>query len=221
MRRSAEKAMRPGENAGDGPRLLPRPTSRRPATAGRGWPRPDSPRASRPKRSPRRATPGRQPTSARLTRPIVYAASARASRAADHDRRVDALLFAKKPSDAYRFLPASARRAAPRSPRGSRCRPASPDAEARYQPVMAQVTSDAGLMMDRARYLRDSGLRAGRRAAVRRGRTISPTARPTPSASTKCCCCCRRRRRRRPMAHRLRHRPPGRRHLPRRAPTSA
>ena len=32
-----------------------------------------------------------------------------------------------------------------------------PDAEQRYQAVIGQVTSDAGLMMDRARYLRDSG----------------------------------------------------------------
>ena len=31
----------------------------------------------------------------------------------------------------------------------------SPDAESRYRAVMASVTSDAGLMMARARYLRD------------------------------------------------------------------
>ena len=31
------------------------------------------------------------------------------------------------------------------------------DAERRYQAVIGQVTTDAGLMMDRARYLRDTG----------------------------------------------------------------
>ncbi|MEO8175512.1 MAG: lytic transglycosylase domain-containing protein [Sphingomicrobium sp.] len=76
---------------------------------------------------------------------------------ADHDRRADALLFAKKASDAYRFLalvsPERARSFAARVAMQSK----SPDAEARYQPLMASVTSDAGLMMDRARYLRDNG----------------------------------------------------------------
>ncbi|MEO6256306.1 MAG: lytic transglycosylase domain-containing protein [Sphingomicrobium sp.] len=76
---------------------------------------------------------------------------------ADHDRRADALLFAKKASDADRFLalvsPERARSFAARIALQSK----SPDAEARYQPLMASVTSDAGLMMDRARYLRDNG----------------------------------------------------------------
>ena len=55
---------------------------------------------------------------------------------------------------------ASSRWSAPTRPPASRARVAMqsrwPDAEARYQPVIGQVTSDAGLMMDRARYLRDN-----------------------------------------------------------------
>ena len=74
--------------------------------------------------------------------------------AADHDRRVDALLFAKKPDDAARFYSYTtpARRAA-FAARIAMQRDSS-DAEGVYQPVMGQVTTDAGLMMDRARYLR-------------------------------------------------------------------
>ena len=73
----------------------------------------------------------------------------------DHDKRVDALLFDKKTTDAYRMLPwtSPARRGAfsARIAMLSRM----PDAETRYQAVIGQVTTDAGLMMDRARYLRD------------------------------------------------------------------
>jgi soluble lytic murein transglycosylase len=76
---------------------------------------------------------------------------------ADHDHRADALLFAKKPNDAYRFLQmVSPARAAAFSARIAMQTRAA-DAERRYQPFMTSVTNDAGLMMDRARYLRDSG----------------------------------------------------------------
>src|SRR6185295_11546399 len=73
----------------------------------------------------------------------------------DHDRRVDSLLFAKKPDDAARFYSyTSPQRRAAFAARIAMQRGSS-DAEALYQPVIGQVTSDAGLMMDRARYLRD------------------------------------------------------------------
>ena len=76
---------------------------------------------------------------------------------ADHDRRVDALLFAKKSSDAYRMLAWSspARRAAFNARIAMHSR--SPDVETRFAAVAAQAASDAGLLMDRARYLRDTG----------------------------------------------------------------
>ena len=74
--------------------------------------------------------------------------------AADHDRRVDALLFAKNPDDAARYysLTSTDRRAAFAARIAMQRNGA--DAESLYQSVIGQVTSDAGLMMDRARYLR-------------------------------------------------------------------
>jgi soluble lytic murein transglycosylase len=74
----------------------------------------------------------------------------------DHDRRADSLLFAKDAANAERFLPmtSAARRAAFTARVALQRR--WPDAETRYQAVMGQVTTDAGLMMDRARYLRDA-----------------------------------------------------------------
>lgn len=73
---------------------------------------------------------------------------------ADQDRRADALLFAKKPDDAARYLSAvSPERQASFAARIAMQQNA-PDAERRYQAVMGRVTSDAGLMMDRARCLR-------------------------------------------------------------------
>ncbi|HEY6049262.1 MAG TPA: lytic transglycosylase domain-containing protein, partial [Sphingomicrobium sp.] len=72
----------------------------------------------------------------------------------DEDRRVDALLFAKKPDDAARFLSlTSPERQAAFGARIAMQRNAA-DADSRYRAVAGSVTTDAGLMMDRARYLR-------------------------------------------------------------------
>ena len=72
----------------------------------------------------------------------------------DDDRRVDALLFAKRPEDAARLLTGtSIERQAAFAARIAMQQDAA-DAESRYQAVSGSVTSDAGLMMDRARYLR-------------------------------------------------------------------
>jgi soluble lytic murein transglycosylase len=87
----------------------------------------------------------------------VYARYGAQFTRADHDRRADALLFAKKPGDAYRFLQmVSPSRAAAFGARIA-MQTRSADAETRYQPFLTSVTNDAGLMMDRARYLNDSG----------------------------------------------------------------
>ena len=73
---------------------------------------------------------------------------------ADHDRRIDSLLFAKKASDAARFITlASPGRQAAFGARVAMQRNDA-DAESRYGTVIGTVTSDAGLMMDRARWLR-------------------------------------------------------------------
>jgi soluble lytic murein transglycosylase len=79
---------------------------------------------------------------------------------ADHDARVDALLFAKRADDAARFVAmTSPERQASFAARIA-MQQDSADADSRYQAVAANVTRDAGLMMDRARYLRAKNYRA-------------------------------------------------------------
>jgi soluble lytic murein transglycosylase len=74
----------------------------------------------------------------------------------DHDRRVDALLFDKKPADAQRaFAYASPGRRAAFAARIA-MQTSLPDADAQYRRVEAQVASDAGLLMDRLRFLKDT-----------------------------------------------------------------
>ena len=80
----------------------------------------------------------------------------------DQDRRADALLFAKQPQDAARFLTATSPNVRRRLLPGSRCRTV-PRADARYG-AGGTVTSDAGLLMDRARYLRSKGYELGARS---------------------------------------------------------
>jgi soluble lytic murein transglycosylase len=76
--------------------------------------------------------------------------------AADHDRRVDALLFAKKPADTQRALPyATPSRRAAFAARVA-MQTSAADADARYRAVEAQVATDAGLLMDRLRFLKDT-----------------------------------------------------------------
>jgi soluble lytic murein transglycosylase len=99
--------------------------------------------------------------------------------AADTDARVDALLFAKKPDDAARFYASTspARRAA-FAARIAMQRNSS-DAERLYQSVMGTVTSDAGLMMDRARWLRANNYdQAARQLAARPHQFVYPPADP-------------------------------------------
>ncbi|WP_341632449.1 lytic transglycosylase domain-containing protein [Sphingomonas agri] len=72
----------------------------------------------------------------------------------DHDNRVDSLLFAKNPDAAARFLSSSTpERQAAFAARIAMQQNAS-DADSRYAAVIGSVISDAGLMMDRVRWLR-------------------------------------------------------------------
>ena len=77
--------------------------------------------------------------------------------AVDYDKRIDALLFDKKASDAGRLLRWSspARRPALNARHAMQTR--SPDTERYFAAVAGRVASDAGLLMDRLRYLRDGG----------------------------------------------------------------
>ncbi|WP_197018422.1 lytic transglycosylase domain-containing protein [Sphingomonas sp. URHD0057] len=153
MRRWAEKAMHPGENAAT---VIAFFAHDKPAT-GSGYARLAESYAS----------------SGRMTEGLEAARNAWASddlsgadeqviwgryggsfTRADHDRRVDSLLFAKKADDAARFVPmATPSRQAAFGARVAMQRNDA-DAESRYGTVIGTVTSDAGLMMDRARWLR-------------------------------------------------------------------
>lgn len=82
---------------------------------------------------------------------------------ADHDRRVDALLFAKKIDDAQRMLAWSSAARRPAFAARIALYRRAPDAEAQYRAVAGQVATDAGLLMDRLRYLRDARDEAGAR----------------------------------------------------------
>ena len=74
---------------------------------------------------------------------------------ADHDARIDSLLFAKREDDAARFLSSASPQRQPAFAARIAMQNDASDAESRYHAVIGSVTSDAGLMMDRARYLRD------------------------------------------------------------------
>jgi soluble lytic murein transglycosylase len=88
--------------------------------------------------------------------------------AADHDRRVDRLLIDRDPTNAARLLPSTSavRRAAFAARIAMQQRAL--DAETLYSSVIGQVTTDAGLMQDRARYLRLTGQQAAARQLLAR-----------------------------------------------------
>jgi soluble lytic murein transglycosylase len=67
---------------------------------------------------------------------------------------VDSLLFAKKADDAARFLSATSPERQAAFAARIAMQQNSPEADNRYQAVIGSVTSDAGLFMDRARWLR-------------------------------------------------------------------
>jgi soluble lytic murein transglycosylase len=156
IRRSAEKAMRPGENANT---VLSFFRSAEPQS-GNGWARLAEANLTLGRSAEALAAAKGAWVSSDLSQydeQLIFSRFGSQLTAADHDKRVDALLFGKKYSDAYRMMAWSspARRASFQARIAMQSRMG--DAEQRYQAVIGQVTSDAGLMMDRARYLRDSG----------------------------------------------------------------
>ena len=155
MRRWAEKAMVPGENSAT---VLNFFASERPGS-GNGYARLAEAYADT-------GRPGEAATAAReawaspdLPTDDERRIGARfwsSLSAADHDRRVDALLFAKKPADASRSLAyASPARRAAFSARIA-MQSSAANADALYRAVEAQVPTDAGLLMDRLRFLKDT-----------------------------------------------------------------
>lgn len=76
---------------------------------------------------------------------------------ADYDRRVDRLLIDRDPQDAQRLLGSVSPVRRPAFAARVSMQLRAPDTEQLYNQVAAQVTTDAGLMQDRARYLREAG----------------------------------------------------------------
>jgi soluble lytic murein transglycosylase len=171
MRANAEKAMRPGEAAGT---VLAFYASKRPES-GNGFARLADALSASGRPAEALAAVKEAWASADLSaydEQSLFARFGANFTRADHDRRADALLFAKRPNDARRFLalvtPARAAAFAARVAMQTHA----PDAEARYQPFLSSVTGDAGLMMDRARYLRDSGFETPARQLFARPRQL-------------------------------------------------
>jgi len=153
MRGWAEKAMQPGEN---GRTVLAFFATEKPTT-GNGWARLAEAYASA-GRTQLALDAGREawasPDLSGSDEQAIWARFGTSLTRADTDRRVDSLLFAKRADDAARFLAmTSPERQAAFAARIAMLQD-STDAESRYQAVMGSVTRDAGLMMDRARYLR-------------------------------------------------------------------
>ncbi len=155
LRRWAEASMRPGENAGV---VLAFFSNNRPTT-GNGYARLADALAATGRTAEAFAAVRAAWASSDLSatdEQSIFARYGSSLTWQDHDLRTDSLLFAKDATDAERFLPlTSATRRGAFTARVAMQR-RWPDAEARYQAVIGQVVTDAGLMMDRARYLRDA-----------------------------------------------------------------
>jgi soluble lytic murein transglycosylase len=156
LRAKAEKAMRPGENASLvlGFYRLEQPKS------GNGWTRYSDAlssvgRGNDAVEAARKAWASDDLSAA--DEAYLLARFGANLRAEDHDRRVDALLFNKDPEDAARLLAwTSADRRAAFAARVA-MQERSSDAETLFRAAHHRIGADAGLLMDRLRYLRDGG----------------------------------------------------------------
>jgi soluble lytic murein transglycosylase len=167
LRRAAERAMQPGENAATVIALfrIQQPTS---AT---GFARLAEAFAAQ-GRSVEALAAARRAWSAfdlsAADEIALYQRFGTSFTAGDHDARVDRLLIDRDPADAARLLGSTsiARRAAFAARIAMQQR--SPEVETLYNAVMGQVTQDAGLMQDRVRYLREANWQAAARQLLAR-----------------------------------------------------
>jgi soluble lytic murein transglycosylase len=154
MRRWGENAIRPGESAATVIAFF----AREKPNAGNGWARLAEAYAARARPADALEAARHAWSSSDLSdtdEQAIWGRYGGSLTHADHDKRIDSLLFDKKPDDAARLLAlASPERQAAFGARIAMQRDAS-DAESRYRAVIGSVTTDAGLMMDRARFLRD------------------------------------------------------------------
>lgn len=156
MREWAEKAMQPGEN----PAMVIAFYAKEKPRTGNGWARLAeslalSGRALEALDAARQAW--RSADINATDEQAIWARFGGSFTRTDSDDRVDALLFAKKVDDAVRFLGSTSLDRQPAFAARIAMLQKAPDAEVKYGLVISQVTRDAGLMMDRARYLRANG----------------------------------------------------------------
>jgi soluble lytic murein transglycosylase len=88
--------------------------------------------------------------------------------ATDYDRRIDALLIGKKGSEAQRLMPWSSAARRPALAARLAMLTRAPDTEIQFAAAAPRLASDAGLLMDRIRYLRDAGSESGARQLAAR-----------------------------------------------------
>ena len=156
LRAAAEKAMRPGEN---GALVLSFYRLKKPQS-GSGWTRyadalAGAGRAAEATDAAKQAWASGDLSAA--DEAYILARFGSSLTPQDHNARVDALLFGKDPTDAARLLPWTTvdRRAAFAARIAMQQR--APNTEALFQAARHRISADAGLLMDRLRYLRDGG----------------------------------------------------------------
>ncbi len=175
LRRNAERAMRPGEN----PATVIAFFRTNAPTIGNGYARLADAYAATGRSTEALAAAREAFAASGLSAYDEYNLIARhrtSLTAADYDRRLDRLLSDRQPTDAQRLLAWSspARRAAFQARIAMQLR--SPDTERLYAAVIGNVTSDAGLMIGRARYLREANFESAARQLLARPHNF--TARP-------------------------------------------
>jgi soluble lytic murein transglycosylase len=156
MRRDAEKAMRPGENAA---LVLGFYAQEKPQSAS-GWTRYSDALSSTGRGTEAVEAARHAWTSSDLSaadEAYILGRFGGYLTAQDHNARVDTLLFNKDPADAARLLQWTTpdRRAAFAARIAMQQR--SPDAETLYRAAAHRISADSGLLMGRLRYLRDGG----------------------------------------------------------------
>ena len=156
LRSWAQRAMRPGEN----PSTVLAFFAKDPPTSGNGYARLADAYAASGRSVEALAAARKAWAESDLSgndEQAIWARYGNSLTSADHDLRVDSLLFAKKADDASRLysMTSPARRAAFAARIAMQRNSA--DVDRLYGAVIGSVTSDAGLMMDRARWLRANG----------------------------------------------------------------
>ncbi|HWU92408.1 MAG TPA: lytic transglycosylase domain-containing protein, partial [Sphingomicrobium sp.] len=156
MRRWAEKAMRPGEN----PATVLAFFATKPPTSGNGYARLADSYAAGGRMTEALAAAKEAWASADLgdsDEQAIWARYGGSFTRTDHDRRADALLFAKDAKDAKRFLEMVSPERRPAFAARIAMQTDAPDTDTLYRAAIGSVTTDAGLMMGRLRYLRAKG----------------------------------------------------------------